>query len=246
MHPRSLLNKIQYSFYAGFGLRPKVYLHMKTIYTSILFLLLLTKADAQVNSIKQLKDIKRDQVYFEALKNIVERYGILGREEIRQGNLYFPDEPLTHRTLAIVMVTALDNIRKKFDLVAVKMPESRRDSLYRLFIKKHFRGYADSAVRTLQGYAQYIDVDQQDIDHEYIKRLTNFYRLKLGDTENTFSPDRSITDKEISRIFSEYFGERSIVTRASAVVTTRGKWAIYLNALMERLYEAAIDQAHLD
>ena len=205
-----------------------------------------TSLKPQLTSVKQLMDINKDNIYYEALKNLVELYHVTGTEEVRQDYKYYPDEPLIHRSFAIVMVTALDKIRERFDHLAVKLPEHTRDSLFLKFTKKHFRGYSDSAVIPLPGYAQYKDVDNDDIDHESVKRLTNFYRIKLGDTENTFSPDKPMTDRELNRIFIDYFGERSIVTRASSANATRGKWANYLNTLMERMYEYVKDLASSD
>ncbi len=216
---------------------------MRKIGIGFMFIFLLAQAGAQIKMVKQLKDIKKDSIYYVALKNLVERYGVIGTEETRQGNNYFPANPLNHRAFAIVMVTALDRLHEKFNRLAFKMEENTRDSLFRLFTKKHFKGYADSAVKHLTGYAQYKDINNDDIDHACIKKLTNFYRLKLGDTENTFSPDKPMTEKELGKIFIDYFGERSVVTRATSANATRGKWAIYLDALLERLNESVIDLA---
>ena len=214
---------------------------MRRIFTTIVLLFSLLQVHAQLSSVKKLKDINKDNAYYEPIKNLVERYAVLGIEEARQGNNYSPDKPLTHRSFAIVMVNALDKLHDKLNLLAKKMDDNQKDSLWRLFTKKNLRGYADSAVKDVQ-YAQYKDIGNDDIDHASIKKLTNYYRLKLGDTYNTFSPDRPMTDKQLSKIFSEYFNARSIA-RQSAATTTRGKWAQYLDALLERLHELIADLA---
>ena len=201
---------------------------------------------AQINSVKQLTDINKELECYESLKKLVELYHVIGYEEKRQDFKFYPNEPLVHRSFAIVMVTVLDKLCEQFDRLAHKMPENTRDSLYRKFIKKHFRGYSDSAVIALPGYAQYKDVDNDDPDHESVIKLTNYYRIKLGDTENTFSPDMPITGRELNKIFTIYFGERGIVSRASSSNVTRAKWAIYLSALLERMYEYVKDLASND
>jgi hypothetical protein len=213
---------------------------MKKIVPFISFVLLMMQAGAQITSVKKLKDIKSDDNYYEAVKNLVEKYQVLGKEEVQQGYLYLPAKPLTHRSFAIVMVSALDKVMDRFDK-PLKSKELSKDSLVRVFTKKYLKGYADSAVKDLDGYAQYKDVNNDDPDYASIKKLTNFYRIKLGDTYNTFSPERPMTEKEISKIFGDYFGMRSIVTRVTPSNITRGKWAICLNALMERLTETAND-----
>ena len=214
---------------------------MKKTLTVILLLFSIMQANAQLSSVKKLKDIKSDDNYYDAVKNLVEHYGVLGIEEVRQGFNYFPAKPLTHRSFAIVLVTALDKVEDKFNHHPAKMTESTKDSLLHIFTKKFLKGYADSAVKDLAGYAQYKDVNNDDPDYANIKKLTNYYRLKLGDTNNTFSPDMPMTEKELAMIFVEYFGMKSIVSRASAAPATRGKWAIYLDALMEHLTESATD-----
>ena len=216
---------------------------MRKILTLLVFWFLCIHANAQLTSIKQLKDLNKENDYYEHLKSLVERYGVIGTEEVRQANNYFPEKPLTNRAFAIMIVNALDRLQKRFNRLTVKMTQSSRDSLFNIFIKKHYRGYADSAVRALTGYAVYKDINNDDPDHASIKRLTNFYRLKLGATEDTFSPDRPMTDKALQKIITEYFGEKSIVTRTSSLLTTRGKWAIYLNNLLDRLHEAVTDLA---
>jgi hypothetical protein len=121
------------------------------------------------------------------------------------------------------------------------MDDSAKDSLWRIFTKKNLRGYADSAVKDVT-WAQYKDVNNDDIDQPSIKKMTNYYRLKLGDTYNTFSPDRSMTEKQVSRIFAEYFNVKSLV-RSSSATMTRGKWALYFDALLERLHDVISDLA---
>jgi len=212
---------------------------MRRIFTTVILLISLLPADAQLTSVKQLKDIKKDNAYYEPIKNLVERYAVLGIEEARQGNNYLPDEPLTHRSFAIVMVNALDKLHDKFTLLAKKMDDNKKDSIWRVFTKKNLKSYADSAAKDVT-WAQYKDVNNDDADKESIKKLTNDYRLKLGDTYNTFSPDKAMTEKQLSRIFAEYFNIRSIV-RSSPAAVKRGKWALYLDALLERLHETITD-----
>ena len=212
---------------------------MGRIFTTIILLFSLLQADAQFTSVKQLKDIKKDNAYYEPIKNLVERYTVIGTEEARQGNNYLPDKPLTNRSFAIVMVNALDKLHEKLNVLAKKMDNTSRDSLWRLFTKKYLRGYADSAVKEVM-YAQYKDIGNDDIDHGSIKKLTNYYKLKLGNTDNTFSPDRPMTDKQLAKIFADYFNVRSII-RSSAATATRGKWALYFDVLLERLHEVVAD-----
>ena len=212
---------------------------MRRIFTTIILLFSLLQAEAQFTSVRQLKDIKKDNTYYEPIKNLVEHYTVIGTEEARQGNNYLPDKPLTHRSFAIVIVNALDKLHEKFNLLAKKMDDTTKDSLWRLFTKRNLRGYADSAVKDIQ-YAQYKDINNDDIDHASIKTLTNYYKLKLGDTDDTFAPDRPMTEKQLSRIFTEYFNLKSTV-RPSSAIATRGKWALYLDALLEHLGEAMID-----
>jgi hypothetical protein len=217
----------------------EINLPMKRFFATIILLFSLSQADAQFTSVKQLKDIKKDNTYYEPIKNLVERYTVIGTEEARHGNNYLPDKPLTQRSFAIVMVNALDKLHEKLNLLAKKMDDNAKDSLWRLFTKKNLRGYADSAVKDVT-WAQYKDVNNDDIDQESIKKLTNDYRLKLGDTYNTFSPDRPMTEKQLSRIFAEYFNVKSIA-RSSLATVTRGKWALYLDALLERLHDVITD-----
>lgn len=212
---------------------------MRKFFTTIILLFSLFQANAQLTSVRQLKDIKKDDNYYEPIKNIVERYGVIGIEEARQGNKYLPDSPLTHRSFAIVMVNALDKLHDKLNRLAFKMNDNAKDSLWRLFTKKNLKGYADSAVKDIV-YAQYKDIDNADIDHNSIKKLTNYYRLKLGNTYNTFSPDTPMTEKQLYVIFSEYFNMRSVI-RPSLAITKRGKWALYLDALLEHLHDALTD-----
>ena len=217
----------------------EIHLRMRNILCTFILLFSFLEAEAQLTSVKQLKDIKKDNNYYEPIKNIVERYNVIGIEEARQGNNYLPDKPLTHRSFAIVMVNALDKLHEKLNRLAVKMDDTAKDSLWRLFTKKNLRGYADSAVKGVM-YAQYKDIDNVDIDHNSIKKLTNYYRLKLGDTDNTFSPDSPMTDKQLYNIFTEYFNVRSII-RPSVAITKRGKWALYLDTLLEHLHDALTD-----
>ena len=214
---------------------------MRRIFTTTILLFSLLHTDAQFTSVRQLKDIKKDNSFYEPIKNLVERYNVIGTEEARHGNNYLPDQPLTHRSFAIVMVNALDKLHEKLDLLAKKMDNNAKDSLWRLFTKKNLKGYADSAVKDVT-WAQYRDVNNDDIDQPSIKKLTNYYRLKLGDTYNTFSPDSPMTEKQVSRIFAEYFNVRSLV-RSSTAIMTRGKWALYFDALLERLHSVISDLA---
>ncbi len=212
---------------------------MRGIFTTIVLLFSLLQVDAQFTSIRQLRDIKKDNTYYEPIKNLVERYTVIGTEEARQGNNYLPDKPLTHRSFAIVMVNALDKLHEELNLLTKKMDDSAKDSLWRLFTKRNLRGYADSAMKDVE-YAQYKDINNDDIDHASIKKLTNYYKLKIGNTENTFSPDSPMTEKQLSRIFAEYFNVKSII-KSSLAIATRGKWALYLDALLEHLHEAITD-----
>ena len=216
---------------------------MKKLLTLTFLLGILFQASAQLTSVKALKDLKKDDNCYDAVKNLIEKYNALGTVEIRQANKYLADGPLTHRDFAIVLVQSLDNLRERFDKLATKKNLSTRDSLFEKFTKKYYKGYSDSAVKDLEGYAQYKDVNNDDPDYAAIKKLTNFYHLKLGDTYNTFAPDKPLTEKELSKIFGDYFGMRSLVPRASNTTTTRGKWAMSLDALLERLYDAAADLA---
>lgn len=213
---------------------------MKKLFFIIVYIFLVVQANAQLTSVSQLKDIKKDYDHYEVIKNLVELYGVLGVVEKRQGNNYLPAKPLTHRSFAIVMVAALDKVEEKLDRRSAKMKEITSDSLLRMFRKKHFKGYTDSAVKDLTGWAQYKDINTEDPDYTSVKRLTDYYNIKLGDTYNTFSAEKAITGKELSKIFNEYFGARSIVNNASAAIVTREKWAVYLNFLLERLYETVI------
>lgn len=216
---------------------------MKKLMMAALLLGGLLQATAQITSVRQLKDFKKDDNCYDAVKNLVEKYEALGKVEARQSNKYMADAPLTHRDFAVVLVHALERLREAFDKMAPKKNLETRDSLFKIFTKKYYKGYSDSAVVNLEGYAQYKDVNNDDADHEEVKKLTNFYRLKIGDTYNTFSPEKAFTEKELSKIFGDYFGMRSLVPRAASVPVTRGKWAISLDALLERLYDAAKDLA---
>ena len=219
----------------------EIHLPMRRIFITLISVFSLFQTDAQLTSVKQLKDIKKDDVCYEPLKNLIQKYTVIGIEELRQGNNYLPAQPLTHRSFAIMMVNALDKLHDKLNLLAKKMDDREKDSLWRLFTKRKLRGYADSAVKNVQ-YAQYKDISNDDIDHTSIKKLTNYYRLKLGNTDDTFSPDKPMTDKQLSRIFAEYFNIKSVV-RSSTATTTRGKWAQYLDALLEHLHETVADLA---
>ena len=216
---------------------------MKKIALFSLASVLFSFSQAQITSIRQLKDIKKNAEYYEALRHLVEKYGVIGTEEKRQEYNYLPEKALTHRGFAIVMVRSLEKVEEKFKRLAYKMNEKTRDSLFQIYAKKHFKSYSDSAVKKISGYADYKDITNSDSDHVTIKKLTNFYRIRLGDTDNTFSPDKPMTEKELSIIFAEYFGERSIIRRSSNAMSKRGNWAIYLDALLERLYESVTDQA---
>lgn len=214
---------------------------MKRLISSLALLLMMLQGNAQLSSVKSLKDVKKDDNCYDAVKNLVEKYGVLGTEEIRRGNKFLPNDPITHRSFAIVLVKAMDKVQEKFNKLDGKKPQATKDSLLAIFIKKNFKGYSDSAVKNTEGYAQYKDVNNDDPDHESIKRLTNEYRLKLGDNFDTFNPERAMTDKELSKIFAEYFGMRSVVPRAANTPSTRGRWAVYMDALLEHLNEAATD-----
>ena len=227
--------------YHEFNSLMQINLLMKQIALLVISLLLIARTHSQISSLKQLKDISKNAEYYEALKNLVEKYGVIGTVEKRQDNNYLPDKPLTHRDFAIVMVKALDKVEEKFKRLSFKMPPNIRDSLFRLYIKKHYKSYSDSAVMKISGYAEYKDITNDDSDHVIIKKLTNFYRIRLGETENTFAPDKPMTEQQLSQIFSQYYGERSIVRRSSTAIAKRGKWAIYLDALLERLYATITD-----
>ena len=113
---------------------------MKIFFTTITLFFLLLQAEAQFTSIRQLKDIKKDNTYYEPIKNLVERYTVIGTEEARQGNNYLPDQPLTQRSFAIIMVNALDKLHEKLNLLAKKMDDNAKDSLWSLFTKRNLRG----------------------------------------------------------------------------------------------------------
>ncbi|HMD00755.1 MAG TPA: hypothetical protein VKH37_11410 [Ferruginibacter sp.] len=212
---------------------------MRKIFITIVLLFSLIQTQAQLTSVHQLKDIKKDNPYYDNLKNLVEIYAVIGTEETRQGNNYYPDKPLTHRSFAIAMVNALDKLHEKLNKLAKKKDDHQKDSLWHIFAKKYMKGYADSAVKDVT-YAQYKDVNNDDVDKDWIKKLTNEYNLKLGDTYNTFSPESPMTEAQLSKIFVEYFNMRSVV-RPSSAKTSRGKWASYLDILLERLNDVITD-----
>ena len=105
---------------------------MKKLTLALVYLFLVLQGNAQLSSVAILKDIKPDDDYYEAIKNLVELYGVLGTEEKRQGNNYLPEKPLTRRSFAIVMVSSLNKIEIMILQHAVKDQEITGDSLLRL------------------------------------------------------------------------------------------------------------------
>ena len=64
--------------------------------------------------------------FYEALKTLVKKYGIIGIEEERQGNNYLPTKSLTLRSFAILMVRVLDKVEDKLARLNIKVKGSTK------------------------------------------------------------------------------------------------------------------------
>lgn len=192
---------------------------------------------AQYTLVTQLTDITPSDSCYEAVKNLVERYFILGTEEKRQNNAFLPNKPLTRRSFAIMMVNSLDQANFLFNGFFKFEKKKKQDSLYRIFKRERFKGYTDAAVKNLQSSSQYKDIKNTDPDYKYIKALTDKYKLKLGSAGNKFGPDQVMTVANIKVIFSRYFGAGKLILKASNMPVTKGAWAIWLSQLMELMVD---------
>lgn len=210
---------------------------MKKIIAIIASLFILQTTDAQLTQVTQLTDISEKDSCFEAVKSLVERFGVLGTEEERQGNKFLPQNMLTRRSFAIVMARSLDRIQELYLGLATNATKKAQDSMARIFKLERFKGYADTAVKKLRSSAGYTDINKSDTDFVYIKKLTDKYRMKLGDAGNKFAPDKLMTSADVNTIFRTYFGAKRIVKRPGLKPITRGVWSTYLAQLLEVLID---------
>jgi len=192
---------------------------------------------AQYTQVTQLTDITPSDSCYEAVKNLVERYFILGTEEKRQNNAFLPNRPLTRTSFPILMVNALDQVNFLFKGFFKFEKKKKQDSLYRVFKRERFKGYTDAAVKNLQNSSQYKDIKNTDPDYKYIRALTDKYKLILGNAGNKFGPDQVMTVANIKVIFSRYFGAGKLIQKAGNLPVTRGAWAIWLSQLMELMVD---------
>lgn len=191
---------------------------------------------AQVTSISQLDDVKTSDKYYKSLQSLVERWGIIGKEEASQGNKYFGNKPLTRKSFAIVMKAALNRLNDMLELVLEDPSQSNADSLTKIFQKKRMKGYHEPAVLELTAVDQYKDVTELKEYYVALDELVETYNLVIGDPGSLFSENKAMTHSELQRIFTGYFGIKDII-RSSAKVVTRGDWAIYLDNLLEYLQD---------
>ena len=195
-----------------------------------------TFAVAQVTSISQLEDVKTSDKYYKALQSLVERWGIIGKEEATQGNKYFGNKPLTRKSFVVVMKAALNRLNDMLELVLEDPSQSNADSLTKVFRKKRMKGYHDAAVLKVTAIDQYKDVTDLKEYYAALQELVEKYNLVIGSSGNLFSEDKPVTHAELQKIFSGYFGIKDII-KSSAKVVTRGDWAIYLDNLLEYLQD---------
>jgi len=210
---------------------------MKKCILVLLLAIAFTQAPAQYTQVTQLTDISPSDSCYESVKNLVERYFVIGTEERRQNNAFLPYKPLTRRSFAILMVNALDQVNFLFRGFFVNETKKKQDSLYRVFKRERFKGYADAAVKNLQRCAQYTDIKKTDPDYKFIQLLTDKYKLKLGDAGNKFGPDKPITEANLRAIFSRYFGAGKLIQHAGKQPVMRGAWATWLSQLMELMVD---------
>jgi|GEM_PF-2996173 len=214
---------------------------MKKLVSSFLFLFILNAVTAQLTSVDQLKDVNPDDEFYFSVRNLVERYGVLGKEEARQGGNYLPAKPLTRRTFAITLAEALDRFQDLFNAATVDKEMKERDSIAKMMMKESFKGYADAAAINITSCTQYKDIKSSDPDYASIERLTDHYKLRLADAGNKFVPGKTITEEDLEKIFNTYFDASGIIFNPSSKTVTRGKWAIYLDALLDRLQDNLAD-----
>ena len=210
---------------------------MKKFIAIIISLLIIQIAKAQLTQVVQLTDISTKDSCFEAVRALVERFGVLGTEEQRQGNKYLPQKMLTRRSFAIVMANSLDQIQELFAGFAVNATKKAQDSMAHIFKEERFKGYADAPVKKMKNSAGYTDTNKKDKDFIYIKKLTDKYRMRLGDEGNKFSPEKLMSSADINTIFRTYFGAKGVVKKPGLKPITRGTWSKYLAQLLETLID---------
>ncbi|MEQ1677948.1 MAG: hypothetical protein ABL876_14665, partial [Chitinophagaceae bacterium] len=174
--------------------------------------------------------------YYKALQSLIERWGIIGKEEATQGNKYFGNKPLTRKSFVIVMKAALNRLNDMLELVLEDPSHSNADSLTKVFRKKRMKGYHDAAVLKVTAIDQYKDVTDLKEYYTALQELVEKYNLVIGSPGNLFSEDKPITHAELQKIFTGFFGIKDII-KPSTKIASRGDWAIYLDNLLEYLQD---------
>ncbi len=181
---------------------------------------LVMSAKAQITSISQMPDVKPTDKHYQALQNLVERYGVI---DGYPDGTFRAHTPLTRGEFAKVLNVSLERIG---ELVEASETEILNQELFNTY----------SANKTnITSLSQVKDIRPTNEYYTAIESLIERYGIDITDADKNFRPEKAITEKEfytwIAGIFSGRLSGKPSATKA----ITRGEFAIVMSDALDAL-----------
>jgi len=206
---------------------------MKTLILLLFMITCCPFSHAQITSVSQVKDVKTTDDCYEAVRNLVERWGLDITDLPGKPDSFFAGKPLTRLSFAMQMGPALSRTMELLEAAAADKSKDETAKMKQQFIKSRMKGYHDAAVIKITRVKQYKDIKSSDYYVERIQGLVEMYTLVLGSKGNLFSPQKKMTYDELKKIFSTYSNiVGSDIIPSSPKTITRGAWAIMLDKIL--------------
>jgi len=206
---------------------------MKTLLLLFFMITCFLFSHAQITAVSQVKDVKTTDDCYEAVRNLVERWGLDITDLPGKPDSFFAGKPLTRLSFAMQMGPALSRIMELLEAASADKSKEEAAKIKQQFIKSRMKGYHDAAVIKITRVNQYKDIKHSDYYVERIQGLVEMYKLVLGSKGNLFSPQKTMTYDDLKKIFSTYSNiVGSDIIPSSPKTITRGAWAIMLDKIL--------------
>ena len=185
---------------------------------SLLFAFSAISANAQITSISQVKDVKPGDKHYEALRSLVEVYGVF---EPLEGDTFRANDPLTREQFIIMLNEGLDQ------LMEVAAAEDESISTYELI-----QGYSANNTN-ITSISSIKDIKASYSYYDHLQSLVERYGIDICDADKNFRPAKTVTEKEFYTWITNIFGAKVGGNPSAVKAITRSEFAIVMNAAFD-------------
>lgn len=180
-----------------------------------------------VVSVSQFADVKPSDPHFQALRSLVERYGVAQGYKSGTQTTFNADAPLKRVEMTNLMATALSQMSEL--MVAM---DARPEMLSKLSIMHGAKCKASAVAHS--SVSQLIDVTPQSPWRGDLQQLVEKWNVQVANKDGVFGAGDDVTTADASACL-KIFSQKPLFHRPEKL--TRGGFAIMLNEALESFNE---------